>query len=222
MLSILIFVSYGALSQTKVSAEYGRAHFAYQHEDYGNGLRNQNESNYNFIAGFTIRKSKSNKTFWETGLNFTTYQQYYSTVKYQPAFASTFSSVLLPIRFGVENFPKKIGYEASVGVTIGFMESYKATYDEILVYPIYDSMSRGTINRDYTFIFPLLESAVAVSYKLSKKFSLYLRPSLSAGLIKITEYDIYYNIGSGMNDQRARQWGKGSFISYVLGIRRGF
>ena len=56
-----------------------------------------------------------------------------------------------------------------------------------------------------------------IAFNPSIKLS--LAATYQKGFLRITQYDIYYNDGSGNNDQRAKQWGTGDFYGMQLGLR---
>jgi hypothetical protein len=96
---------------------------------------------------------------------------------------------------------------------------YEAEYVEMLVYPAVDSITRGTIKRDFTPVFPALTTGLDVSYQVAKRFRIGMAFAYQKGFTKISAYDIYYNDGNGKNDQRAKQYGYGDFYAVQLGIR---
>jgi hypothetical protein len=218
-LSFILFPVIG-IGQKQIAIEYGRAFFRYDHIDYGNGFREQNRSNYNFIAGFTYKNDFSKNVFWQTGIYFTMYQQYYSTKKYVSAFSEPYPILHIPFRIGIStNTWHKVRFQLSGGIIIGIMpDTYTAEYEEIFVYPVFDSMTRGVIKRDYSNNFLLFDIGGGIFYKLSENFSVSLLGSYDKGIDKITQYDIYYNNGSGRNDQQAKQWGKGDCYSVRIGV----
>ncbi|HMU47994.1 MAG TPA: hypothetical protein PKC72_16600 [Chitinophagaceae bacterium] len=82
-----------------------------------------------------------------------------------------------------------------------------------------DSVSRGFIKRDFRSLFATFCTGMGFSYKVTKRIKLSLRFEYQIGVSKISEYEIYYNDGSGNNDQFAKQWGKGTFYGFQLGAR---
>jgi hypothetical protein len=150
----------------------------------------------------------------------TIYEQYYSTRQYIPAFESSFIAGHIVLRAGY-SFVKSKKFECRIkaGMSIGIMGKYEAEYREMLVAPIVDSISRGFIKRNFISVFPMLTTGVDISYKIANRFKLSLAVNYQKGFSKITEYDIYYNDGNGINDQRAKQWGTGDFYSIQLGLR---
>ena len=218
---LLMMLPILGICQKQVGIEYGRAFFRYRDYDYGDGFRKQNASNYDLIVGLTYDKEISTNFFWQTGVYFTQYQQYYSTKKYTPAYDQSYPILQIPARIGImTNAPNRLRFQLSGGIIIGFMpDNYIAEYQEILVYPIFDSMTRGEIKRNYSFIFPLVDLGGGISYRVSKNFSAYILFSYDKGFFKITQYDIYYNNGSGKNDQRAKQWGTGDVYNFRIGLK---
>ena len=83
----------------------------------------------------------------------------------------------------------------------------------------FDSIARGNIRRDFTPLFPTICLGADVFYSVSESIKIGVGFTSQMGFIKVSEYDIYYNDGSGNNDQHAKQWGKGSFYSFYGGIR---
>jgi hypothetical protein len=219
-LVILFNCSLNSFSQKiKIGADYGRAYFIYNHKDFGNGLVKAHKSNYNFIAGVSLQKEFKKGLFWETGLRFTMYEQYYSTRKYWGAFEEAFPIIHIPALIGIEK-KSKLGLYAAGGLIIGLMpDQYTAEYESIHIYPFVDSITRGVVYRRFTPVFPLLNINAGLQYKIAPSWGAELKASFGKGFIKITEYDIYYNDGSGSNDQRARQWGTGDFYTLSLGVR---
>src|SRR3981081_3434993 len=146
---LLMMLPILGICQKQVGIEYGRAFFRYRDYDYGDGFRKQNASNYDLIVGLTYDKEISTNFFWQTGVYFTQYQQYYSTKKYTPAYDQSYPILQIPARIGI------------------MPDNYIAEYQEILVYPIFDSMTRGEIKRNYSFIFPLVDLGGGISYRVS-------------------------------------------------------
>jgi hypothetical protein len=72
--------------------------------------------------------------------------------------------------------------------------------------------THGIMYRNYTPFFPL-------QYRISTSWKAELKLDYGKGFLKISEYDIFYNDGSGKNDQRAGQWGTGDFLGITLGIK---
>ena len=102
---------------------------------------------------------------------------------------------------------------------MGIAGLYKVEYSVIAFNPSIDSVTRGTEKKNFTPIFPMLSTGLDISYKMSKRFKLSLAATYQKGFLRITQYDIYYNDGSGNNDQRAKQWGTGDFYGMQLGLR---
>jgi hypothetical protein len=115
---------------------------------------------------------------------------------------------------------KKIESRIKLGVGVGIIpDDYQAEFVEIYVGNALDSISRGSIKRDFAQIFPTICTGLDFSYRISKRFRVSLLAHYQHGFFKITEYDVYYNDGSGSNDQHAKQWGNGSFYGFQMGIR---
>ncbi|MDZ4796038.1 MAG: hypothetical protein SGI83_17290 [Bacteroidota bacterium] len=200
---------------------YGRFWSPYKYIDYGKGYLNQAKSNYNFFPSFSLNKYYSEKVSFEGSISFTLYEQYYSTRKYIPAFESSFGAGHFVLR-GCYSFIKSPEFECRIkgGIGVGVVpDMYKGEYVEMFVYPIIDSISRGNIKRNFTPVFPMLSGGLDISYKIAKRLKISLAANYQKGFIKITEYDIYYNDGSGNNDQRAKQWGTGDFYGIQFGLR---
>lgn len=200
---------------------YGRFYSPYRFVDYGVGAKNNPRANYNFFPSLAINKYYSEKISIEAGVSFTLYEQYYSTRKYIAAFESTYGAGHITLRAAYSFLKgKKIECRIKGGLGIGIApDMYEGEYVEIFIYPYVDSISRGFIKRNFTPIFPMLSSGLEFSYKVAKEFKISLSANYQKGFIRITEYDIYYNDGSGSNDQRAKQWGTGDFYGMQLGLR---
>ena len=217
-----IFSYKNSVSQTlQIGADYGRAYFLYKHKDYGTGFINENSLNKSSIARVTLSKSFGKNFFYETGIGFALYQQYYSTRRFKGAYESAYPIIHMPLLFGY-NAEKRISFKGSGGIILGMMpDQYTGEYvvryrpDNLPV----DSITRGEAKRDFASFFPLININAGLKYQLTPAWAAELKGSFGKGFIKITEYDIYYNNGSGSNDQRARQWGTGDFYSVTLGVR---
>lgn len=223
MISLVILLLNSGLSaqQIDIGAYYGRFWAPYQYIDYGNGYINQKKSNYNFFPSFVINKQYSTKFSIELGVFFTLYEQYYSTRKYIPAFASTYGAghiVLRPAYSLIKTGEFEIRAKWGIGIGIA-PDMYEGGYVEMFVFPYVDSISRGFIKRNFTPVFPMLSTGMDICYKIAKRFKISVAANYQKGFFKITEYDIYYNDGSGSNDQRAKQWGTGDFYGVQLGVR---
>ena len=227
MIRRILFLIYFSISTSFVFAQmdigvyYGRFYSPYHFVDYGSGAKNNPRANYNFFPSVTIDKYYSEKFSIEAGLFFTLYEQYYSTRKYIAAFESSYGAGHITLKAGY-SFVKRKKFECRIkgGLGIGVApDMYKGEYVEMFIYPFVDSISRGDIKRNFTPVFPMLSTGVDFSYKISKRFKVSVAANYQKGFIKITEYDIYYNDGSGKNDQRAKQWGTGDFYGIQLGLR---
>jgi len=208
------------ISWNEISFNYGRFWSPYKYKDYGAGFINQSRSNFNFLPSVTINGDISNRVSLELGLIFTLYEQYYSTRKYIPAFKSHYGAGHLTFRGCYDLVKSKsLRVRAKAGLSIGIAPNmYKADYEEILVYPIVDSITRGVIKRDFTPIFPMLSTGFDFSYHVNNRLNAVLSINYQNGFMKISEYDIYYNDGSGSNDIRAKQWGSGDFFGIQIGV----
>ena len=216
----ILFLSGELIAQQfEIGTDFGRAYFIYSFKDYGKGFINEGKINYGMTGGFTLRKNLTEKKFWETGLRFSLYEQYYSTRKYGGAWEQVYPVFYIPALVGYQS-NKKFGFTASGGIILSVMpDQYESDYEAIFIYPYLDSITRGTMKRNFTPIFPLLNINAGVKYKINSNWQAELKAGYGKGFFKITEYNIYYNDGSGSNDQRAKQWGKGDFASLTLGVK---
>ena len=217
-----------AISVTNTNAQeldigvyYGRFYSPYKYIDYGTGYRSTPRANYNFFPSFVVNKYYSSKLSVEMSAFLTLYRQYYGTRKYGAAFASSYGAGHLAFRIGYSIIrDKKLEFRTKIGLALGVSpDMYEGEYTEIFVDPYVDSISRGTIKRNFTPVFPMISTGIDFSYKVAKRFKVSLAANYQKGFIKITQYDIYYNDGSGSNDQRAKQWGTGDFYGVQLGLR---
>ncbi len=210
--------------QTDLGVYYGRFYSPYQYQDHGTGYKNNPSSNYNFFPSIVFNKYYSPRFSIEAGFFFTLYEQYFGTRKYDLAFESSYGAGHLTFRAGY-SFVKDDRFECRIkgglGIGISF-NNYEGDFVEMFIYPYVDSISRGSVKRNFTPVFPMLSSGLDISYKIANRFKLSLAANYQKGFIKITEYDIYYNDGSGKNDQRAKQWGTGDFYGFQLGLRYVF
>lgn len=200
---------------------YGRFYSPYKYKNYGTGFINNHKANYNFFPSVTLNKYYSEKFSLEAGLFFTLYEQYYGTEKYLSAFESSYGAGHLVLR-GAYSLSKNEKTECRIkgGIGIGIApDMYEGEYVEMFIYPYVDSITRGNIKRNFTPVFTMLSTGIDFSYKIAKRFKLSIAANYQKGFLKITEYDIYYNNGSGNNDQRAKQWGTGDFYGVQLGLR---
>jgi hypothetical protein len=207
--------------ETDLGLFYGKFFAVYKYKDFGNGFRNLPGNQDLPFPSITVNKSLGNRFSGEANLSFLVYPQYTGTRLYSPGFYSEFYSINLSVT-GNYSFVKTDKFEARVKAGLGagiLLEQYEGEFTEMFVYPTIDSISRGTIKRDFAAVFPTVSTGVDFTYKFAKKFKAGLRFNYQKGFFKITEYDIYYNDGSGSNDQRAKQWGNGDFYGVQLGIR---
>ncbi|MBK7679054.1 MAG: hypothetical protein IPP02_02410 [Chitinophagaceae bacterium] len=222
-----IFLSFLILCVTKIKSQeidgcmyFGRFWSSYRSIDYGTGFRNQQKSNYNYFPSISVNKYYKNNSSLEFNISFTNYQQYYSTRKYLAAYSSSNIAGHLIVRWC---FPVIKGDKFEIrlkgGGSLGIAGLYKVEYSVIAFNPSIDSVTRGTEKKNFTPIFPMLSTGLDISYKMSKRFKLSLAATYQKGFLRITQYDIYYNDGSGNNDQRAKQWGTGDFYGMQLGLR---
>lgn len=202
-------------------AFYGRFYAMYKFKDYGTGFRNLPGSQYTAYPSIRVNRKFGEKISAEGTASFMAYQQYTGTRLYTPGFYSVFNggNVSFTINYSFIN-TQKFESRIKVGMGLGIVpDMYEAAFREMFVYPYVDSISRGTIKRNFTPVFPTVSTGVDFSYKVAKRFKVSLAATYQKGFIKITEYDIYYNDGSGSNDQQAKQWGTGDFYGVQLGVR---
>lgn len=221
LLVFLYFHSYSAKCQdTDLGVYYGRFWSPFKYIDYGTGFRNQSSSNYNFFPSVALNKYYKPRTSAELCILFTNYQQYFSTRTQFGPYNSSHIVFHLVGRVGY-SIVKKSKFETGVkgGIGLGITGLEKWEFTSILTYPVVDSIARGTDKKNYTPLFPMLSFGIDFSYKLSKRIRLSLASNYQKGFLKISEFDIYYNDGSGYNDQRAKQWGTGDFWGLQLGLR---
>jgi hypothetical protein len=222
---LMLFVTLGnklAAQSWHIGADIGRAYFKYQYKDYGQGYSNEPQANYGLTAQFSAQKTLSNGKFFETGLRFVLYEQYYSTRLYDGTWEQNNPVVFIPALLGYILSQKKIFVSIKGGILLGIMpDQYEADYFAFFHPDPFttDSITRGTMKRNFTPLFPLVTFDFGVAYRFSPKWKAELRVNGAKGFIKITEFDIYYNDGTGRNDQRAKQWGKGDYASITLGFK---
>ncbi|MCX6317760.1 MAG: hypothetical protein NTW29_10740 [Bacteroidetes bacterium] len=106
-----------------------------------------------------------------------------------------------------------------LGFSLGITGSDKWEYFVVSYNPVRDSITRGVEYRNYTPVFPMLTTGTDLTFWVSGVLGMSLGLNYQKGFIKIIEQDIYYNDGSGFNDQRAKQWGTGDFIGLQFGVR---
>ena len=220
--AMCFFVSAASNAQKlDIGIYYGRFYAIYKYVDYGTGFRNLPGSQYSVFPSIVLNKKYSNKISAEIRASFMDYQQYTGTKLYTPGFYSRFrgGNVSLTANYSfVET--SKLELRIKTGLGIGLVpDMYEGTFIEMFVYPYVDSISRGNIKRNYTPVFPTLSTGLDISYKIARRFKIDLAANYQKGFGKITEYDIYYNDGSGNNDQQAKQWGAGDFYGVQLGLR---
>lgn len=204
-----------------ISIYYGRFYTLYNYKDYGSGFKNLPKSQFNFYPSVALNTFFSKKISVETKVSFMAYEQYTGTRLYSPGFASSYLVGNLSLT-GNYTFFSTLKWESRIkaGMALGIVpDKYKGEFTEMFVFPYTDSISRGTINRDFRTFFPAFSTGFDVSYNLGKGFKAVLAGSYQKAFLRISEYDIYYNDGSGNNDQHAKQWGNGSFYGFQLGLR---
>lgn len=213
---------YTSGQKTEIGVHYGRAYFQYKHIDDGTGLRKANNSNYHFISGFDLKRNIGTQLFLETGLQFTMYEQYFSTRKYWGAHESAYPVIHIPLTIGYQT-NKRLKLITSAGFILGiapdqYIGEFRSRFVDLQTMT-YDSITRGYTRRDYGSLFPLININLGAGYSINPNWVIEIRGSFAKGFKRITEFDIYYNDGSGSNDQHAMQWGNGDFLSLSLGIK---
>lgn len=195
----------------------------YKFKDDGTGFRNWAKYQYNGYPALNINRRISKNTSAEATISYLAYQQYTATRLFSPGFYSVIQTGNISVTFNYSIInTQKFEARLKMGVGIGIIpDRYKGEFIETFITSgfVVDSISRGYINRDYRLFFPTLCSGVDFSYRLGKRVKFLLGATYQKGFSKITEYDIFYNDGSGNNDQHAKQWGNGSFYAIQTGIR---
>lgn len=200
---------------------YGKFYSIYQFSDEGTGFRNLPGSQYNGYPSISVNYKIYKRISIEATGSYMIYQQYNGTRLYSAGFSSAIygGNISLTANYYLINLIK---FECRVkgGIGIGIIpDKYQGSYSYIFNSPDPDSVSRGTIKRDFLSVFPTLCTGVDFSYKVARRFKISLLAQYQKGLTKITEYDIYYNDGTGFNDQHAKQWGKGTIYGFQLGVK---
>lgn len=202
---------------------YGRLHAIYSSIDYGSGFRKMSRNQYNLYPSIFLNVNLKNRKSIEGILSVLQYGQYTATRLYGPGFFSRFYSINLScaINYSIVQCPK-FEWRIKAGVALSVIpDQYQGEFKEIFLddQNMVDSISRGHIKRDYTPVAPAITVGSDIAYAIKKRIKLSLLFNYQAGLTKITQYDIFYNDGSGSNDQQAKQWGNGSFWGVQLGVR---
>lgn len=218
-----VFGSKNLFSQSSdIRIFYGRFYAVYKYRDSGSGFRNLPASQYSGYPTITFNKNFSKNVSGEVGVSFLAYQQYTGTRLYSPGFFSVMyvGNIATTANYAVLN-KNNLCIRLKGGVGLGIMPDvyigrFTETYSDGSGV---DSVSRGFIKRDFRSLFVTFCTGMDFSYKVTKRFKLSLRIEYQVGISKISEYDIYYNDGSGNNDQFARQWGNGTFYGFQLGAR---
>lgn len=200
---------------------FGRFYALYKFVDYGTGFKNLSGTQYNSYPSIAINKRFSKRNSAEIFISYLAYPQYTGTRLYTPGFTSTMHGVNFSFTVNYSFISSsRLDCRIKGGLGIGLIpDMYEGTFIEMFTYPFVDSISRGTIRRDFTPLFPTLSTGLDVSYKISSRFKGSFLLSFQKGFLKITEYNINYNNGNGNNDQKARQWGTGDFYGLQLGLR---
>lgn len=217
----LIYTTFLFSQKLDIGIFYGKFYTTYRYKDDGTGYRSTPKSQYSGYPSIGINKQFSKIVSGEATLSFMAYQQYTGTRLYPIGFFSVFYSgnISLTCNYSVMK-TEKFETRLKAGVGIGIIpDQYQGTFKETFAYPVIDSISRGSIKRDFTPLFPTLCTGIDFSYKIIPRVKINLGVNYQKGFIRITEYDIYYNDGSGNNDQHAKQWGNGSFYAFYAGVR---
>jgi hypothetical protein len=208
--------------KTDIGVFFGRFYTNYKFHDDGTGFRNPASSQYSVFPSFVVNKNYPGLLSAEFRVSFIVYQQYIGTRLYGPNFYSIMNGGNFSVSMNYSFIRTgKIECRIKGGLGLGFFpDTYTGEFIELYYAdPGYDSISRGDIKRDFTPVFPTLSTGMDISYQIAKRFKLSLAASYQKGFFKITEYDIFYNDGSGNNDQHAKQWGNGDFYGVQLGLR---
>ena len=208
--------------ETDFGVFYGKFYALYKSKDDGTGFRNTPKSQYSGYPTIHLNKQFTEKISGEAAITFLAYQQYTGTRLYTPGYFSVFYSGNISVTCNY-TLIKAGKFESRLkgGLGIGIIpDTYKGEFVELFsTGTSIDSISRGNIKRDFTPLFPTLCAGIDFSYRLGKRFKIGLGINYQKGFLKVTEYDVYYNDGSGKNDQHARQWGNGTFYAFHGGIR---
>lgn len=211
-----------AYSQADIGLSYGKFYALYQSKDDGTGFRNTPKSQYSGYPAINLNIYFSQRFSGEVTASFLPYQQYIGTRLYTPNFFSVMYSINLSATGNYSIFRSdRIESRVKLGLGLGIIpDQYEGKFMELYWNgSSFDSIARGGIRRDFTPVFPTICLGADFYYSVSKSFKVGIGFTSQTGFIRITEYDIYYNDGSGNNDQHARQWGKGSFYSFYGGVR---
>jgi hypothetical protein len=201
--------------------DYGRAFFRYQYRNYGVGYSNAPRSNRGFTAQFLAERSINKSVFFQTGLRFLLYQQYFSTTLSFGAFEENYPVIMIPVLAGVKRTAGRFSFSARGGPALGIVpDQFEGRFTAMLYVDqnTLDSITRGKVFRNQGPIAPFFELSLGLEYRLSRSLGVSLRLTGVKGFKTITKYEIYYNNGSGRNDQYAEQWGKGDYAGISLGL----
>ncbi len=222
VLILVIGISGIARSQTDIGVSYGNFYALYKSKDDGTGFRDTPKSQYSGYPAIKMNMYFSERFSGEIIASFLPYQQYIGTRLFIANFFSVMYSGNLSAT-GNFSFIKsdKIESRIKFGLGLGIVpDQYRGRFVELFWNgSSIDSIARGDIRRDFTPVFPTICLGADLFYSVSKSFKVGIGFTSQTGFTRITEYDIYYNDGSGNNDQHAKQWGNGSFYSFYGGIR---
>ena len=221
LLTCLLFSTFINSQQRSISVSYGRFWAAYDYIDEGTGFKNAPRSNWSNYPTVSYNSPLTPNADLEYFFTYARYAQYFSTNRHPGAFYSNYGVGYLGVHYAHAVLREaKTELRIKGGVAIGIMpDQYEGTFESVFVYPYTDSITRGTINRSFTPIFPMVSGGMDLTQKVNMRLGISLQIDYCQGFSRITEYDIYYNNGSGRNDQHARQWGKGSYIGFQVGVK---
>ena len=190
--------------------------------DDGHGFINEKAHTFNAVPTFVFNKYYPGRVSFEGSISYIPYRQHYSTNKAWSVYSSGSSSWSLGLR-ACYSILRASFVDARIkgGIYLaisGMMKSEYYTYIEYN-YNVIDSLTRGTARRDFTPIFPLLSGGLELDFKIAKRIKASIGTNYQKGIIRISELDIYYNNGSGNNDQHAKQWSTGDYYGWQLGIK---
>lgn len=224
ILSLILFFGYRPASSqdSDIGVFYGKFYAIYKFQDHGSGFRNLPGSQYSGYPTVTFNKYFSKNLSGEVGVSFLAYQQYTGTRLFSPGFSSVFyvGNITIMANYGIIN-NNNFNLRLKGGIGLGIMPDvylgrFTGTFSDG---SSVDSVSRGFIKRNFRSLFPTFCIGMDFTYKATKRIKLSLKIEYQVGVSKISEYEVYYNDGSGNNDQFARQWGNGTFYGFQLGAR---
>jgi hypothetical protein len=224
ILLLISFFAWNPISSqySDIGVFYGKFYSIYKFQDQGSGFRNLPGSQNSGYPTITFNRSFSKNVSGEVGASFLAYQQYTGTRLYSPGFFSVryVGNITTTANYAIVN-NNNFSIRLKGGFGLGIMpDVYTGRFTETFSDGIsVDSVSRGVIKRDFRSLFPLLCTGIDFSYKATKRIKLTLRFEYQVGVSRISEYEVFYNDGTGNNDQFAKQWGNGTFYGFQLGAR---